>query len=136
MVAGGLDYVRFCDLGTKQCAGAPANQAATKAIADALAGGSLARRKGHAFAKHPSGSRPGAPGARFPSDVFVFVPHVQRPPGPANPQAQEGAPAAPGGAPQEEGPLRGHPGAETQVPAGQQGFPAHGPWVAVQARRP
>ena len=37
----GLHYVRFCDLRTKRCAAAPANQAAAKAIADALAGGPL-----------------------------------------------------------------------------------------------
>ena len=47
----GLHYVRFCDLRTKRCAAAPASQAATKAIADALAGGPLTRRKAHAFAR-------------------------------------------------------------------------------------
>ena len=67
----GLHYVRFCDLRTKRCVGAPANQTAAKAIADALAGGPLTRRKVHAFAKHPSGTRPGAPGTRLPSDVVV-----------------------------------------------------------------
>ena len=56
----GLHYVRSCDLRTKRCTGAPASQAATQAIADALAGGPLTRRKVHAFAKHPSGSRPKA----------------------------------------------------------------------------
>ena len=94
----------------------------------------------HAFAKHPSGSRPGAPGTRLPSDVLVFDPRVPRPPGPANPQAQEGASEARGGAPQEQGPLGGHQGAESQVPAGEQGLPAplvgHEPRMAVQARRP
>ena len=99
----GLHYVRFCDLRTKQCAGSPGNQAATKSVADALAGGPFIRRKVHAFAKHPSWSRPRAPGARFPSDVLVFDPNVPRPPGPAITQAQEGAPEGPGGAPQEHG---------------------------------
>lgn len=85
----GLHYVRFCDLRAKRCAGAPAGQAATQAIAVALAGGPLTRRKVHAFAKHPSGSRPGAPGARLPSDRLVLDPSVLRPLGPAAPQAQE-----------------------------------------------
>ena len=85
----GLHYVRFCDLRAKRCAGAPAGQAATQAIADALAGGPLTRRKVHAFAKHPSGSRPGAPAARLPSDRLVLDPSVPRPPGPAAPKAQE-----------------------------------------------
>ena len=85
----GLHYVRFCDLRTKRCTGAPACQVAIQAIADALAGGPLARRKVHAFAKHPSGSRPGAPGARLPSDQLVLDPSVPRTPGPAAPQAQE-----------------------------------------------
>ena len=85
----GLHYVRFCDLRTKRCTGAPACQAATQAIADALAGGSLTRRKVHAFVKHPSGSRPGAPGARLPSDQLILDPSVPKPPGPAAPQAQE-----------------------------------------------
>ena len=94
----GLHYVRFCDLRTKQCAGAPANRAATKSIADALAGGPLTRRKVHAFAKHPSGSRPGAPGARLPSDLLALDPAVRRPLGPASAQAQgEGAAGAAGG---------------------------------------
>ena len=35
----GLHYIRRCDLRTKQCAGMPANQAATQAIADTLGGG-------------------------------------------------------------------------------------------------
>ena len=103
----GLHYVRFCDLRTKQCTAAPASQAAAKAIADALAGGPLARRKVHAFAKHLSGSRPGAPGARLPSDVVTLDPRAPKPPGPANPQAQaehlgsqEGGPRA--SAPQQE----------------------------------
>ena len=81
-------YVRFCDLRTKRCVGAPANQAAANAIADALAGGPLTRRKVHAFAKHPSGSRPGAPGARLPSDVVVLGPSAPKPAGPACFKAQ------------------------------------------------
>ena len=89
----GLHYVRFCDLHTMQCAGAPSSRAATKAIADALAGGPLTRRKVHAFAKHPSGSRPGAPGARLPSDRLVLDPSAPKPPGPAVPQAQAGTQA-------------------------------------------
>ena len=84
----GLHYVRKCDLRRKRCTGAPANQAAAKAITDALAGGPLTRRKVHAFAKHPSGSRPGAPGARLPSDVVELDPAVPRPDGPACPRAQ------------------------------------------------
>ena len=101
----GLHYVRFCDLRTKRCAAAPANQAAAKAIADALAGGPLTRRKVHAFARHPSGSRPGAPGARLPSDVITLDPHAPRPAGPAYPQAQGGDTGSqeggtPGGDPQ------------------------------------
>ena len=96
----GLHYVRFCDLRTKQCAAAPASQAATKAIADTLAGGSLTRRKVHAFAKHPSGSRPGAPGARLPSDVITLDPHAPRPAGPANSQAQDVIPVGQVGSPQ------------------------------------
>ena len=91
----GLHYVRFCDLRTKRCTRGPAGQAATQAIADALAGGSLTRRKIDAFAKHPSGSRPGAPGTRLPSDRLVLDPNVLRPPGPATPQAQ-GQAADPG----------------------------------------
>ena len=70
----GLHYVRFCDLRTKQCTVAPANQAAAKAIADALAGGPLARRKVHAFANHPSGSRPGAPGHASPATLSLLIP--------------------------------------------------------------
>ena len=136
----GLHYVRFCDLRTKQCAGAPGNQAATKSVADALAGGPLTRGKVHAFAKHPSGSRPGAPGARLPSDVLVFDPSVPRPPRPANPQAQEGPPEATGGVPQEQGRMGVHQRAESQVPAGEQALPAplvgHEPKVAVQAHGP
>ena len=88
----GLHYVRFCDLRTKLCAAAPENQAATKAIADALAGGPLTRRKLHAFTRHPSSSRPGAPGARLPSDVITLDPHAPKPAGPAYPKAQEGGP--------------------------------------------
>ena len=101
----GLHYVRFCDLRTKRRAGAPANQAAAKAIADALAGGPLTRRKAHAFAKHPSGSRLGAPGARLPSDVVVLDPGAPKPAGPACLRAQgndlgnQGA-VAPEGGPQ------------------------------------
>ena len=136
----GLNYVRFCDFHTKQCAGVTANQAAAKAMADAQAGGSLARRKVHAFAKHPSGSRPGTPGARFPSDVLVFGPHAPRPPGPANPQAQEEVPAVPDGGHQEEGALGDHQGAGPQVPAGELGPPVpqvwHEPGHAAQAHRP
>ena len=78
---------------TKRCVGAPACQAATKAIADALAGGPLTRRKVHAFAKHPSGSHSGAPGSRLPSDRLVLDPSVPKPPGPAIPQVQADAPA-------------------------------------------
>ena len=103
----GLHYVQFCDLRTKPCTAAPASQAAAKAIADALAGGPLARRKVHAFAKHPSRSRPGAPGIRLPSDVVSLDPQAPKPPGPATPQAQAdhlgsqaGGPRA--GAPQQE----------------------------------
>ena len=136
----GLHYVRFCDLRAKQCAGAPGNQAATKSVTDALAGGPLTRRKVHAFAKHPSGSRPGAPGARLPSDVLVFDPSVPMPPGPAIPQAQGGAPEGPRGAPQEQGPQGDHQGAESHVPAREQGLPAprveHEPKVAVRAHAP
>ena len=115
----GLHYVRFCDLRTKQCAGAPGYQAATKAITDALAGGPFTRRKMHAFAKHPSGSRLGAPGARLPSDRLVLDPNAPKPPGPAIPQAQAGAPADLGGGPQEEDPHAGHPSASTPARAGQ-----------------
>ena len=103
----GLHYVRFCDLRTKQCAAAPASQAATKAIADALAGGPLTRRKVHAFAKHPSGSRPGAPGARLPSDVITLDPHAPRPVGPANPQAQDVIPVEQVGGPRGDDPQQG-----------------------------
>ena len=85
----GLHYVRFCDLRTKRRTRAPAGQAATQAIADALAGWPLTRRKVHAFAKHPSGSLPGAPGARLPSDRPVLDPSELRPLGPAAPHAQE-----------------------------------------------
>ena len=87
----GLHYVRLSDLRSKRCTGAPACQAATQAVADALAGGPFTRRKVHAFAKHPSGSRPGAPGARLPSDRLVPDPSVLRPLGPAAPRAQEQA---------------------------------------------
>ena len=102
----GLHYVRFCDLRTKRCAAAPTNRAAAKAIADALAGGPLTRRKVHAFAKHPSGSRPGAPGARLASDVITLDPHASRSAGPAYPGAQNGDPEGqdggiPGGDPQQ-----------------------------------
>ena len=107
----GLHYVRFCDLRTKQCAAASASQAATKAIADALAGGPLTRRKAHAFAKHPSGSRPGAPGARLPSDVLTLGPHAPRPAGPANPQAQDVIPIDLVGGPQGDDPQQGRPAA-------------------------
>ena len=95
----GLHYVRFCDLRTKQCAAAPASQAATKTIADALAGGPLTRRKVHVFAKQFSWSRLGAPGARLPSDVFTLDPHAPRPGGPANPQAQNVIPVGQVGGP-------------------------------------
>ena len=115
----GLHYVRFCDLRTKRCTGAPACQAATKAIADALAGGPLTRREVHAFAKHPSGSRPGALGARLPSDRLVLDPSVPKPPGPAIPQVHAEAPAELGGGPQEEDPLAGHPSASAPARAGQ-----------------
>ena len=101
----GAPAVFFC---TKRCSGAPACQAATKAIADALVGGPLTRRKVHAFAKHPSGSRPGAPGARLPSDRLVLDPSVPKPPGPAAPQVQAEAPAESGRGPQEEDPHAGH----------------------------
>ena len=84
----GLHNVRHCDLRKKRCAEAPANQAAAKAVADALAGGPLTRRKVHAFAKHPSGSRPGAPGARLPSDVVELDPAAPKPDGPACLRAQ------------------------------------------------
>ena len=114
----GLHYVRFCDLRTKQCAGAPGSQAAAKAIADALAGGPFTRRKVHAFAKHPSGSRPGAPGVRLPSDRLVLDPSAPKPLGPAIPQAQADAPADLGGGLQEEDPLAGHPGASAPARAG------------------
>ena len=109
----GLHYVRSCDLRAKQCAGAPGSQAATKSIADALAGSPLTRRKMHAFAKHPSGSRPGATGARLSSDVLVLDPQVR------NLQ-------------------NARHGTGTQLPAEQQGLPTprvcHGPGVAVQAQ--
>ena len=113
-----LHYVRFCDLRTKQCAGAPGGQAAAKAIVDALAGGPLTRRKVHAFAKHPSGSHPGAPGARFPSDRLVLDPSAPKPPGPAVPQAQADAQAVLGGTPREEDPFAGRPNANAPTRAG------------------
>ena len=95
----GLHYVRFCDFRIKQCVGAPGSRAATKSVADAMAGGPLTRRKVHAFARHPSGSRPGAPGVRLPSDRLVLDPRAPRPPGPAIPRAQVGAPVDLGGGP-------------------------------------
>ena len=61
-------------------------------VADALVGGPLTRRKVHAFAKHPSGSRPGAPGARLPSDVVELDPAAPRPEGPACLRAQAADP--------------------------------------------
>ena len=102
----GLHYVRFCDLRTKRCAAALANQAAAKAIADALAGGPLTRRKVHAFAKHPSGSKPGAPGSRLPSDVVTLDPSAPRPAGPAYPRAQENDPGDQGATTPDGGPRR------------------------------
>ena len=135
----GLHYIRFYDLCAKQCARAPGNQAATKSVADALAGGPLIRKKVPAFAKHPSGSRPRAPGASLPSDVLFFDPSVLRPPKPAIPQAQKEAAEGPGSAPQEHGPLGARQGAESRVPAGRQSFPAplveHEPTVALQAHK-
>ena len=121
----GLHYVRFCDLRTKRCTGAPACQVATQAIADALAGGPLTRRKVHAFAKHPSRSRPGAPGTRLPSDRLVLDPSVLRPPGPAAPQAREQDPGpedpmahgATGPARQAQDEAHGEPGAAAGDPA-------------------
>ena len=115
----GLHYFRFCDLRTKQCAGAPGGQVATKAIADALAGGPFTRRKVHAFAKNPSGSRPEAPGARLPSDRLVLDPTAPKPPGPAVPQAQADAQAVSEGAPQEEDPLAERPSASAPTRAEQ-----------------
>ena len=88
----GLHYVRNRDLRKKRCTEAPASRAAAKAVADALAGGPLTRRKVHAFAKHPSGSRPGAPGARLPSDVVELDPAAPRPDGPACLRAQAADP--------------------------------------------
>ena len=116
----GLHCVRFCDLRTKQCAGAPGSQAATKSIADALAGGPLTRRKVHAFARHPSRSRLGAPRARPPNDALVLDPHVPKPPGPANTRAQKEAPGPVGlrGDLQVEDPQSARLGTRTQLPAG------------------
>ena len=51
----------------------------------------------HAFAKHPSGSRPGAPGARLPSDRLALDPAVHRPLGPASARAQGGGAAGAAG---------------------------------------
>ena len=110
----GLHYVRFCDLRTKRCAAAPANQAAAKAIADALAGGPLTRRKAHAFAKHPSGSRPGASGARLPSDVVVLDPNAPRPAGPACLRTQGNDPS--------QGAVAPDGGPRHALPAGDPGF--------------
>ena len=97
----GLHYVRFCDLRAKHCLGVPATAAAAKSVADAHAGGPLTRRKVHAFAKHPSGSRPGAPGARLPSDLLELDPTAPRPPGPANVRAREQEATGSGGRSQE-----------------------------------
>ena len=129
----GLHYVRFCDLRTKRYTGAPACQAATKAIADALARGPLTRRKVHAFAKHPSGSRPGAPGARLPSDRLVLDHNVPKPPSPAAPQVQAEAPSGSERRPQEEDPNARHPSAGAPARAEQAAAPeaeepsGHGP---------
>ena len=130
----GLHYVRFCDLRTKRCTGAPVSQAATKAIADALVGGPFTRRKVHAFAKHPSGSRPGATGARLPSDRIVLDPSVPKPPGPTVSQAQVEAPADLGGTPGGE-PARGAPYCWRTDPGGAghspgtRGPPWHSHWA-------
>ena len=89
----GLHFVRFCDLRrAKRCTGAPAGQAATQAIADALHGGKPPHAKenprlcGASVWISPGG--PGGP-ARLPSDQLVLDPSVPKPPGPAAPQAQE-----------------------------------------------
>ena len=112
----GLHYVRFCDLRTKHCLGVPATAAAAKSVTDAHAGGPLTMRKVHAFAKHPSGSRPGAPGARLPSDLLELDPTAPRPPGPANVRAREQEATGSGGRSQEVPP--GH-----QVQGGAAGAP-------------
>ena len=78
----------------------------------------------HAFARHPSGSRPGAPGARLPNDRLVLDPRAPKPPGPAIPQAQIDAPVDLGGGPQREDPLAGHPSASAPARAGQHTPPA------------
>ena len=52
----------------------------------------------HAFAKHPSGSRPGAPGARLPSDVVELDPAAPKPDGPACLRAQAANPGNQGAA--------------------------------------
>ena len=77
----GLHYMRFCDLRTKRCTGVRGHQLARRPPRPSP-------KEVHAFAKHPSGSWPGAPGARLRSDRFVLDPSVLRPPGPAAPQAQ------------------------------------------------
>ena len=134
----GLHYARFCDLRTKRCTGAPACQAAAKAIADALAGGPLTRRKVHAFAKHPSGSRPGAGalGARLPSDQLVLDPSVPRPPGLAAPQVQADAPTESQRRPQEDDPNAGHPSAGAPARAEQTIAPELGDPLGHEATGP
>ena len=122
----GLHYVRFCDLRTKQCAGAPATQAATKSFADALAGGPLTRRKVHAFAKHPSGSRPGAPGARLPSDLLDLDPTAPRPLGPASAQAREEEASGAGGRAQDDTQARDGEGELAPAPEGELAPPIPG----------
>ena len=121
----GLHYVRFCDLRTKQCAGAPATQAAAKSVADALAGGPLTRRKVHAFAKHPSGSRPGAPGARLPNDLLALDPGAPRPLGPAGAQAREEEASGAGGRAQEG--TQAHGGQGELAPAPEEELAPHIP---------
>ena len=133
----GLHYVRFCGLRAKQCVGAPGNQAATKSVADALAGGPHNRRKVHAFAKHPPGSRPGAPGARLPSDVFVFDPSVPKPSGPATPRPNREPLRVPEARPRSRAPWAVTKMLNHGSPRGNRASPPppveHAPRVAAQA---
>ena len=101
----GLHCVRYYDLRIKQCTGVPANQAATKAIADALKGGRPDPQEGGCTPSLSTRSDParGPPEPASPATDWCSTPGSRGRPGRRTPRPKGRAQAVPEGAAQEGG---------------------------------